>query len=85
MLNVNEKVISKLLKSGVIEKIKVSKIPERLKELNRLVKNFSEMLKMNINDYKSNNIDLTKLLFNANCRSWELNKLIHNLKNKKEC
>ena len=49
-------------------------------KLFKLVKDFNKLIKMDNDDFLNNNIDLDKLLFNANCRSYELNKQLHNLK-----
>jgi len=46
----------------------------------KLIKDFNGLIEMDLNDFMNKNIDLDKLLFNANCRTWELNKLVHNLK-----
>jgi len=51
----------------------------------KLVKDFTELIKMDNEDFLNGNIDLDKLLFNANCRSYKLNEEIHELKIKKEC
>lgn len=53
---------------------------DKAKELKELVKSFNGLINMDAEDYKNNNIDVDKLLFNANCRTFELNKLVHNLK-----
>jgi len=46
----------------------------------KLVKDFNKLVEMDLDDFLNKNIDLDKLLFNANCRTYELNKLVHNLK-----
>ena len=46
----------------------------------KLMKDFNALVEMDLDDFTNKNIDLDKLLFNANCRTWELNKLVHNLK-----
>lgn len=57
---------------------------DKQKELKKLIKDFNALIKMDAEDYKNENIDIDKLLFNANCRTYKLNHLVHNLKNKKE-
>ena len=54
-------------------------------ELYKLVKDFDDGIKIDNEFFLDGNIDIDKLLFNANCRSYELNKKIHELKIKKEC
>ena len=46
----------------------------------KLVKDFNGLFEMDLDDYLNKNIDLDKLLFNANCRTYELNHLVHTLK-----
>jgi len=46
----------------------------------KLVKDFNALVEMDLDDFSNKNIDLDKLLFNANCRTYELNKEVHNLK-----
>ena len=53
---------------------------DKQKKLNKLIKDFMALIVMDADDYKNNNIDIDKLLFNANCRTYELNHLVHNLK-----
>ena len=57
-----------------------TKATYKIKDLKRHIKDFNNLIEMDLDDYKNDNIDLGKLLFNANCRTWELNKLVHNLK-----
>lgn len=53
---------------------------DKAKELKELIKSFNGLINMDEEDYKNNNIDIDKLLFNANARTFELNHLVHNLK-----
>ena len=53
-------------------------------QLYKFVKDFNDGIKIDNEFFLEGNIDIDKLLFNANCRSYELNKKIHELKNKKE-
>lgn len=46
----------------------------------KLIKDFNALIEMDFDDFVNKNIDIDKLLFNANCRTYELNKLVHNLK-----
>lgn len=44
------------------------------------IKDFNALIEMYKQDFKDENINLDKLLFNANCLSYELNKKIYLLK-----
>lgn len=57
-----------------------TKATYKREDLKRHIKDFNNLIEMDLDDYKNDNIDIDKLLFNANCRTWELNKLVHNLK-----
>ena len=46
----------------------------------KLVKDFNSLIEMDLDDFTNKNINLDKLLFNANCRTYKLNKEVHNLK-----
>ena len=46
----------------------------------KLMKDFNALVEMDLDDFSNKNIDLDKLLFNANCRTYKLNKEVHNLK-----
>lgn len=53
----------------------------KAKKLKELIKGFNSLINMDAEDYKNKNIDIDKLLFNANFRTWELNQKVHYLKN----
>ena len=68
----------KLQEKEIEKKIKdCESIIEQLKEQ---VKYFNESFEISLNDFKDNNINLGKLLFNCNFYSFYLNKAIYNLK-----
>ena len=51
-----------------------------IEQLKEQVKYFNESFNISLNDFKDNNINLGKLLFNCNFYSFDLNKAIYKLK-----
>ena len=46
----------------------------------KLITDFNQCIESDLDMFVNDNIDLDKLLFNANYRTFELNKEVHNLK-----
>ena len=61
-------------------KSKIDFCEDIIEQLKEQIKYFNESFDISLNDFKDNNINLGKLLFNCNFYSFYLNKAIYKLK-----